>query len=212
MKKHLMLVMASLTAPLWAQVGQIEEGQKAAAVCVACHMAQGEGKDNGTVESWPRLAGLSADYIVKQLQDMKNGTRQAPSMLAFVNMLSEQQMLDIAAYYASLPVAETAELAPVDEALLAHGEKLALRGDWDRYIPPCMSCHGADNTGVGKHFPNIAGQHAGYLRKQLQLWQEDKRQNDVNQLMQVVAKRLTAEDIEAVSQWLARQNGQGAQK
>lgn len=95
--------------------------------------------------------------------------------------------------------------------LLAHGEKLALRGDWDRYLPPCISCHGPDNQGAGDIFPGIAGQHAPYLRKQLELWQQDERKNDVNQLMTSIAKRLTAEDIQAVSLWLARQKPQGGQ-
>lgn len=197
-------------AAVRAQSGDPVKGKEAAIVCQACHMEDGGGKDNGDIESWPRLAGLPAAYLHKQMLDFKNGSREAPSMMPFANLLDDAQLADVSAYYASLP-APTPSLPAADAALMAHGEKLALRGDWDRYLPPCMSCHGPGNRGAGDIFPGIAGQHAGYLQKQLQLWQQDARRNDVNQLMSVIAKRLTAEDIAAVTLWLAHQQPQGGQ-
>ena len=209
MKTVIALAMGLAAVSVWAQRDPAK-GKEAAVVCQACHMENGGGKDNGDIESWPRLAGLPAAYLAKQMQDFKSGSRQAPSMIAFANMLTDEQVADVTAYYASLPPPES-DVPAADPAVLAHGEKLAIRGDWDRYLPPCASCHGPGNNGAGDIFPAIAGQHAGYLKKQLQLWQQDQRQNDVNQLMASIAKRLTAEDIEAVSLWLAAQKPQGGQ-
>lgn len=208
--KRVITLLGLAAASVWAQDADPNKGKETAIVCQACHMEDGAGKDNGEIESWPRLAGLSAAYLQKQMQDIKSGTRQAPSMIAFANMLTDEQVADVSAYYASLPP-PFAETSTADPALLAHGEKLAMRGDWDRYLPPCAACHGPDNQGAGDIFPALAGQHAGYIRKQLQLWQDDQRQNDVNQLMTAIAKRMTAEDIEAVSLWLAAQKPQGGQ-
>ncbi|MDO4777877.1 MAG: c-type cytochrome [Cardiobacteriaceae bacterium] len=207
MKTVIALAIGIAAVSVWAQ-GDPVKGQEAAVVCQACHMENGGGRDNGETESWPNLAGLPAAYLVKQMQDFKNGSRQAPSMIPFANMLTDEQVADVSAYYASLPQ-PASEVPAADPAVLAHGEKLATRGDWDRYLPPCAACHGPGNHGAGDIFPALAGQHAGYLKKQLQLWQQDQRQNDVNQLMASIAKRMTPEDIEAVSLWLAAQKPQG---
>jgi len=88
---------------------------------------------------------------------------------------------------------------------MALGEKLALRGDWSKHVPPCESCHGPGNAGVGVSFPGIAGQHPNYIRQQLKAWQEGTRHNDPVQLMTAVAERLTDEEIEAVAAYLATQ-------
>lgn len=196
------LIPLVLIPSAWA--GDIEKGKETAKLCQACHMENGGGKDNGQMESWPRLAGLSEAYFIKQLQDIKNEKRFAPSMVPFVKMLSDEQIADVASYYASLPVPSAFPNEATPEQLQL-GEKLATRGDWNRYLPPCASCHGVNNAGVGDVFPSLVGQPAGYIAKQLQLWKDDKRQNDTNQLMISIAKRLTDEDIQAVSKWLANQ-------
>src|SRR5690625_7512810 len=102
-------------------------------------------------------------------------------MLPFANMLDDQQIADVAAYYAQLPVTE-AQGGEADEALLARGEQLAMVGDWDRYIVSCKSCHGPRNEGAGDVFPGIASQHAGYIESQLRAWQADERDNDPQNL------------------------------
>lgn len=185
--------------------GDAERGQAAAATCVACHQADGSGMNIAGGESWPRLAGMDANYIAKQLHDFKEGRRHSASMLPFANMLDEQQIADVAAYYSQMPVTAAAG-GDVDDDLLARGEQLALRGDWDHYIVSCKSCHGPRNEGVGEVFPGIASQHAGYIENQLHAWQADERSNDPQNLMGAVAKRLSDEDIRAVSAWLASQS------
>ena len=185
--------------------GDAVRGETAAATCVACHQTDGSGMNIPGGESWPRLAGMEASYIAKQLHDFKEGRRQNASMMPFANMLDDQQIADVSAYYAQMPVTAAAG-GEADQALLARGEQLALRGDWDHYIVSCKSCHGPRNEGVGDAFPGIASQHAGYIENQLRAWQAEERDNDPQNLMGAVAKRLSDEDIRAVSAWLASQS------
>lgn len=189
-----------------APAGDPERGKAASATCVACHQADGSGKHVEGGESWPRLAGLNADYIVKQLHDFKNGDRQNASMMPFANMLSDQQIVDVAAYYAQLEPTAGQGGGNASEAILKRGEQIAMRGDWSQYIVSCKSCHGPDNQGAGDVFPGIAGQHAGYIKAQLNAWKEGTRSNDPQNLMGTIAKRMSGEDIHAVAVWLANQN------
>lgn len=199
------LFLLGFSATAVALEGDAERGKAAAAVCSACHQADGSGLSVPGAESWPRLAGLDAAYMYKQLQDFNAGQRVNASMAPFAAMLSDQQMQDISVYFSQLVPRVAEGAADADEALMKQGEKLATLGDWSRYIPSCQSCHGPDNQGAGEHFPGIAGQHAGYLEAQLHNWQQDKRRNDPQHLMLAIAERMTDDDIKAVSVWLSLQ-------
>ncbi len=188
-----------------AQEGDAERGEAASATCVACHQANGGGMNIPGGESWPRLAGLNANYIAKQLHDFKAGDRQNATMVTFANMLDDQQIADVASYYSQLPATPGQGGDNADEALLARGVQLAERGDWNAYIVSCKSCHGPGGQGVGETFPGIAGQHAGYISAQLNAWKSDTRGNDPQNLMGAIAKRMSEEDIQAVSAWYATQ-------
>lgn len=83
------------------------------------------------------------------------------------------------------------------------GEKLAIRGDWSRSIPECVSCHGPGGVGVGETFPPLAGQGSNYLATQLRAWQQGTRKNDQNDLMGHIARSLTEEEITAVAAYFA---------
>lgn len=192
----------------YALEGDAKAGEQAAAMCVACHQTNGAGMNIPSGESWPALAGLSAEYLAKQMHDIKAGTRNSPTMMPFASMLNDQQINDIAVYYSQLPATQGQGEANVSAEDLAHGEKLALQGDWDRYIVPCKTCHGPDNLGAGTVFPRLAGQHAGYIANQLTAWQAGKRDNDPQHLMAAIAERMNEKDIHAVSQWLSRQPAQ----
>ena len=186
-----------------AQQGDAERGQAAAATCTACHQADGSGMNVPNGESWPRLAGLNADYIAKQLHDFKAGQRQNATMMTFANMLDDQQIADVAEYYSQMPVTPGQGGDEADEALLARGQQLAERGDWNAYIVSCQSCHGPGGTGVGSTFPGVASQHAGYISAQLRAWKN---------LMGAIAKRMSDNDIQAVSAWYATQPGSEEQE
>lgn len=184
----------------------IERGKNAAMVCIACHQANGGGMSIPGGESWPRLAGQDRDYLVAQLKAFKDGTRDNISMKPFSMMLNDDQMMDVAIYFESLPFPDTINVTVnADEALLEHGQKLVEHGDWDRYIVSCQSCHGPGSQGVGHFFPNIAGQHEGYIAAQLKHWQDGSRKNDPQDLMGSIARRMNDRDIQAVSAWLAKQ-------
>ena len=200
--------LVSLTLPAWAFEGDAQRGQAAAAVCMACHQADGSGLNIPGGESWPRLAGMNAEHLYKQLLDFQQGRRTNATMAPFAQMLNDQQLRDVSIYYSQLPATPASGYQGVDAELLAHGERLATRGDWDRYIVPCASCHGPDNQGAGAHFPGIAGQHAGYIERQLRDWQQGQRDNDPQHLMLAIAERMDDRDIRAVSAWLASQPAQ----
>lgn len=198
------IVFVAGTGPANVLAGNVEAGKTSTTLCVACHQADGTGMAVPNGEPWPALAGMDAGYLLKQLQDFKAGRRQNASMQPFSQMLNEQQMRDVAAYYASLPARKPAP-AQVDTQLLAHGERLATQGDWDRYIVACAACHGPGNSGVGSDFPRLTGQLPEYLRAQLVAYRDGKRSNDPLDLMSTIAKRMTDRDIEAVAAWLGAQ-------
>lgn len=185
--------------------GDAKAGEQSAAMCVACHQTDGAGMNIPGGESWPSLSGLNAEYLYQQMKSFKDGSRQSATMLPFVSMLNDQQYKDVAVYYSQLPAVQGKGDTEATEAELAHGEKLATVGDWDRYIVPCVACHGPDSLGAGDVFPRLAGQHAGYISDQLHAWQTGKRDNDPQHLMLAIAERMNDEDIRAVSQWLSRQ-------
>lgn len=176
---------------------------RGAAPCIACHGVDGAGQAQA---GYPRLAGLDAAYLEKQLDDFANGTRGSAVMLPTASALSADERQALATYYSQLPLppalANPATPVPAAESL---GARLATRGDWDRDVPGCVQCHGPAGVGVGTHFPPLAGQPASYLAAQLRAWQQGTRHNDPLQLMQHLSAALTAQDIEAVSAWFAAQ-------
>lgn len=203
-----LILSLGINLPVAALEGDADRGQIAAAVCSACHQPDGSGMNIPDGESWPRLAGLDAAYIYKQMQDFQTGQRKNATMLPFARMLDDQQLKDVAVFYSQLPATPAQGGEQADEELLAWGEQLATRGDWDRYIVPCSTCHGPDNQGAGPDFPGIAGQHAGYLEQTLNDWQSQDRDNDPLHLMAAIAERMNPRDIQAVSAWLATQPAQ----
>ena len=173
---------------------------KGAAACQTCHGADGAG--NGAA-GYPRLAGMNADYMVKQLQDLAGGSRKNAIMKPMASALTGEEMQAVADYYAGMEPSQKAPNAKGDEARIANGEAIAQDGLWRKGVPACTSCHGPDGRGVGSTFPGLAGQHANYITNQIQAWQSDQRANDPNQLMDVVAERLTEEEAAAAAAYFA---------
>lgn len=176
---------------------------KGAPACVACHGADGGGM---AAAGFPRLAGLDAAYLAKQLDDMVNGSRVSPVMQPVAKALSADERQALAAYYAQLPVppvlAKPAAALPAPDSA---GALLATRGRWDHDVPACVQCHGPGGVGVGPNFPPLAGQPAPYIEAQLKAWQRGTRHNDPLQLMQHLSKALSEQDIHAVAAWFAAQ-------
>ncbi|NWE42669.1 c-type cytochrome [Pseudomonas yamanorum] len=180
--------------------------QPGAAPCVACHGADGLGL---AAAGFPRLAGLPAGYLRKQLQDFKSGTRNSPVMQPLASALTEEEISAVTQALAAMPAPAPAPVhrsdLPTDAA-----QKIALQGAWERQIPACVSCHGPAGVGVGDAFPPLAGQSAAYLAGQLNAWRSGTRHNDPNDLMGHVAKSLSAEEVQAVATYFASLSGQEA--
>ena len=172
-------------------------GEAKAAICVSCHGPDG----NSTNPEWPKLAGQHADYLAKQIHDLKAGmTRSNALMAPMIAGLSEQDVEDIAAFYATR--SSTGGFA--SEELHALGERIYRGGKMESGVPACIACHGPRGTGNGPAgFPRLAGQHATYTAKQLEDWRTGNRANDPNGMMADAARYLTPQEVQAVSEYVA---------
>lgn len=178
-------------------------GGAAATACAACHGASGQGLPDA---GFPRLAGLPAAYLMRQLAGYADATRISPVMTPIAKRLSAADRQALAAYYAGLPVTDlvagSAAPAPT-AAVIAAGESLARHGKWSANVPACAQCHGAQGLGVGDAFPQIAGQSATYIANQLQAWRSGTRKDDPMGLMHGIALRLSEPEANAVAAYYA---------
>ena len=169
-------------------------GKAKAVMCASCHGADG----NSLVPIYPKLAGQNAEYITKQLQEFKSGARKDPVMAGMVAALSEQDMTELGAYFASQkPIAGNGSTSML-------GQQLYFGGDASRKITACIACHGASGKGMAKAgFPAVANQSVEYLTAQLTKFKTTARDNDRNSMMRNIAKRLKKNDIEALTQFMS---------
>jgi len=182
--------------------GDVNAGKEKSATCAACHGPDG----NAPVNIYPKIAGQHADYIYKQLVEFKSGMtsggkegRMDPVMSAMAMPLSDQDMKDLAAYFSTLDMSEGTTPKEVVEA----GAMLYKAGDAERGIPSCASCHGPRGNGSSlAKFPKVSFQHPGYIKSQLEKFRDGSRNNDLNGMMQDIAKKLTDKDIEVLSKYL----------
>ena len=175
--------------------GDAKAGEAKSAACLACHGPMG----NSVVPMWPKLAGQHPEYIQKQLMDFKANNRANEQMTPMAMPLSDQDVADLAAYFASQQ--QTPGAPGADPAGL--GERLYRGGDAASGVPACTGCHGPNGAGLGlAKFPRIAGQHAQYVEQTLKHFREAARQNDPNGMMRGVAARMTDQQIAAVAQYL----------
>jgi len=180
-----------------AQEGSVEAGRTKSATCAACHGADG----NSITPDWPSLAGQHPAYIVKQLLAFKNGERVNVTMKPFADLLSEQDMLDVAAYFAT----QTPTPKGADPALVSLGQQIYRGGVPERGIAACIACHGP--TGDGNPlaaYPRISGQHAPYLTTALKAYAVGERTSDasVNQMMRNEAALLREDEIRALASYV----------
>ena len=171
--------------------------------CVACHGEEGRATNEGY---FPRIAGKPAGYLYNQLLNFRGGQRGNPAMAHLTSHLSDEYLREIAEYFAALelpyPAARAANISP---AVLARGEQLVKQGDAARGLPACVQCHGAAMTGVSPAMPGLLGLPRDYLVGQLGAWQTGLRKAAAPDCMAQLARKLSSEDITAVSSWLASQ-------
>lgn len=165
-------------------------------LCAACHGQTGISPN----PEWPNLAGQHASYLIKQLQEFKEGkNRNAITMNGLSATLTEKEIRDLAQFYAGQPLPE----GTTPEKFLKRGERLYRGGDFTKHITACIACHGPQGTGNGQAgFPTLTGQHALYTLQQLQAFKENKRANDLNSIMRDISAHMNQEDMEAVAYYV----------
>jgi cytochrome c553 len=189
-------------------VGDAALGQIKAATCIGCHGVNG----NSVVPSFPKLAGQSEDYLLKQLQDFKSSARIDGMMAGIVAPLTDTDMANLAAYYAAQTVSQG---VAKKDANIALGQKIYRGGKKETGVTACIACHGPQGKGIpAAGFPALSSQHAAYVSKQLKLFRQDSinaqtgvnnpsRANDYEGMMINFTKSLTNAEIDAVSEYIA---------
>jgi cytochrome c553 len=200
------LLAASLVSPVFAADAAKPEAakmakpdlakgaEKYAAVCVACHGADG----NSGVPENPKLAGQHPEYLVKQLQEFKSGKRKNAVMQGFATMLSDEDMRNIS-FWAADQKAKPGFAK--DKELVALGERIYKGGIADRQVAACAGCHSPSGAGIPSQYPRLAGQHAGYVEAALRGYRDGGRTNNL-QMTQNAAK-MNDREIKAVSDYIA---------
>lgn len=175
--------------------GDPQAGQQKSGQCAACHGADG----NSASPQFPKLAGQSAIYLIKQLEDFKSGARKNPIMNGIASGLSKKEMADLASWFSSQQIKPGA----ASPDLVAKGRSLYRGGDQSKGIPACAACHGPAGEGMGPAgWPALAGQHAQYLITELEAWRSGARANGPKHVMRDVAHNLTDGQIKAVASFL----------
>ncbi len=230
MKRSLLAVSASLALLSMTGVAQaaadINAGQQKSASCGSCH-----GKDgNSAVPMFPKLAAQNEEYLVKQMQAFKDGSRAGATMGAMVQGLSTKDMQDIAAYYEAQQVTKNAlprldfededddgeplgkkqlaanKKAAAEEqtALLAIGFDVYRNGDLENEISACIACHGPYGEGnKPASFPALKSQHADYMIKTLTDFKTGVRSNDSDNMMHMIAQKMSNKEIKALSYYIS---------
>jgi cytochrome c553 len=194
--KAVVLGLTSLVAVTSLQAADIEAGKAKTMLCTGCHGADG----NSINVIWPRLAGQNASYLLKQLQDFKSGKRTDATMQGMVMTLTDEDMVNVSAYFEAQKPAE----AKFDAALLEDGQKIYRGGITETSVAACMGCHGPAGAGnAPAAYPALNGQHPEYIAAQLQKFKDGSRANDAGKMMRNVANRMSNAEMKAVSAYVA---------
>ena len=175
--------------------GEPDAGKAKSQLCAACHGADG----NSPNPVWPNLAGQHEEYLLKQLMDFKSGKRQNAQMSPMASPLTEQDMEDLAAYFAT----QSHKKGVAKSGDIELGETLYRAGNPKTGLVACMACHGP--TGAGNpaaKYPALAGQHADYTALQLKAFKSESRNNDINSVMRTIAGKMTNAEIDAVAGYI----------
>lgn len=189
---------AQTAAPARAEPDFAWGEQIAKAQCAVCHGERGD----GTNEQFPQLAGQNTQYLRKQLEDFRQGRRQAEPMSTLTKSLTDGQIDALAAYFNR----QVPQRHPAEDAMLASvGRYIYERGNIYAKVPACQSCHSA--TGVGNaRLPRLAGQHPLYVESQLRRFRAKTRSNDSG-AMALVTEGLNELELRAVAAYVGGMGG-----
>ncbi|GLQ55347.1 c-type cytochrome [Devosia nitrariae] len=185
-------MLAGLSRPALSKPGTMPDGIE---TCTRCH---GDDQSGPIDELVPRLSGQSHDYLKRALEEYRAETRASGFMAPIAHGMSDAEIEDLATYYAALGSPETAEPDGGEE--FEEGQNIVLHGIPEADVPACVTCH----LGANAQFPRLEGQSAAYLMGQLQVWRHGLRDDTgYGAIMAAIARRLTPQQIEAVSTYLA---------
>jgi len=196
-----LLVSGIATSDMALAAGDVDAGKTKSAVCAACHGVQGI----SSISVNPNLAGQVPGYIAAQLAAFKSGDRNNAIMTGQVISLSEDDMADLDAYYASLVPNVEVKLTDQDKALAEEGAKIYRGGFADRGISACMSCHGPSGHGIPKNYPRVSAQHKEYLEQSLLSYKKGDRKG-YNEIMSSIAFGLSELQIKQLAAYMAGLN------
>jgi cytochrome c553 len=184
---NIVLVTACFGAAAAFAAGDVERGKTLSYTCLGCHGIE-EYKNVYPTYSVPELVGQHPDYLVAALKEYKSGERSHVTMHEQATSLSDEDMLDIASYFAG------SVLKPGASAVGTPPQKVAQL---------CVACHGKDGVGISGAYPTLAGQHADYLLRALQEYQRGDRKNAV---MATFVTTLSQGDLELIAQYYSKQS------
>ncbi|MGK0674429.1 MAG: c-type cytochrome [Halothiobacillaceae bacterium] len=171
--------------------------------CASCHGDQGIAPTG----NWPSLAGQRAEYTFKMLKDYKDGKRRgsasADIMVQVAQHLSDQDMADLAQFYASFKLPPLPAGVSFDAAKADQAKTLVTRGDGKRLLAPCQACHGPNGEGAVIDIPALAGMPPEYFVKTMHEYKSGARANDVYSRMRLIAKTLSDEEIHQLANYYA---------
>ncbi len=212
MRFGIVIVLLALLAvgPAFADAGQdvVMHGSKnGAPACSVCHGETGAGQPAAGI---PRLAGLDARYVLRQLESFASSARANSVMHPIASALTGEERAAVAKYFFGQAPAKANDGTP-DAKLVAVGAALAARGDWAKGVPACKSCHAPDALGAGGMVPRLAAQSSEYIVAQLRAWQAGTRHDDPLGLMTAIASKLDGDQVTAAAAYFASLPVTGAQ-
>ena len=194
----ILIALSSVTSPIFAAEKAAEPAAKVAtptaqAVCATCHGADG----NSTISLNPKLAGQHPEYLLKQLNNFKEGKRKNVIMSGIASALSEADMKNWATFFAG----QTQTLSKAkSNGAGSLGEKIYRAGNAATGVPACAACHGANGAGIPKQYPRLSGQHADYNLQQLRILRTGERANAP--MMMTIAAKMTDAEMQAVADYM----------
>lgn len=197
-KSPLPLVLALLAFVLVPPAAQADDVPNA--LCTGCHNEDG----NSTAPEFPKIAGLDAAYITKQIYDFKKDKRVSEIMGPMANQIPDKDIPMLAAYF-SKQKRTTGTVENVK--LAAQGQQIYDDGIISSAVPACSGCHGEKGEGTDK-FPRLAGQHTTYLITQMNNFKNAVRNNDARKVMRAVTSRMTEQEMKAVAEYITSMKGE----
>ena len=180
------------------KMGDAGKGKALSASCAACHGADG----NSSNPEWPKLAGQSEAYLIKQLTEYRNGKRKNAVMNGMAAAIqSDEDVMHLATYYAN---SEAKPGEAKNKDIVVEGQSIYRGGIVEACVAACSACHGPTGSGnPAAKFPKVSGQHAKYSTMQLQYFKSGERNNDSGKMMRNLAKKMSTAQMEAVSEYMS---------